>query len=143
MELLASVDDVRIITLKSEVCKGLHYHLLSSFPPPTFPLCPFLPPSFPPLLHPSLLHPSLPSSDIYLLPLLYLDISGNSLSRLPTTLRLIDSLSILQVTDNPLESPPTQVCTDWDQGWGRTGSMHISECKIRNLNIFPIPHKFC
>ena len=47
--------------------------------------------------------------EIYKLPVRFLDVSRNCLGRLPTTLRLIDTLTNFLVSDNPLESPPTQV----------------------------------
>ena len=49
------------------------------------------------------------STDIDKMPLVQLDVSTNLIRRLPTSLRNILSLVVLEVADNPLESPPSHV----------------------------------
>ena len=50
--------------------------------------------------------------EIQMLALCYLDISCNHITALPTTLRhIVDTLKIFKMDDNPIESPPTHVCT--------------------------------
>ena len=92
------------LSLSLSLSLSLHFPIL----PPSFP--PFLPFSLPLSLTHTYTHTHTLVGISSLEQLEYLDVSSNQLSRLCTDLKDLHTLQTFIVSDNPLESPPMQVC---------------------------------